>query len=80
MNVCQAVSYRIKALLKEKEMNQYQLEKASGILHGTMDCIVKVKNKTVTLSTIMMIARGFNMSFIEFLNDDIFLSDELEIE
>ena len=80
MNVCQAVSNRIKNLLEEKGMNQYQLEKASGILHGTMDCIVKVKNKTVTLSTIMMIARGFNMSFIEFLNDEVFFSEELEIE
>ena len=80
MTVCEAVAVRIKKLLKEKGMKQYGLEKKSGILHGTMDCIVKAKNKTITLSTIMMIAKGFDMSFIEFLNDEIFFSEELEYE
>lgn len=80
MTVCEAVSIRIKQLLKEKGMNQYRLEQNSGILHGTMEYIVKAKNKTITLSTIMMIARGFDMSFIDFLNDEIFFSEELEIE
>lgn len=45
-----------------------------------MQCIMNGRNKTVTLSTVFMIARGFDMSVIEFLDDDIFRSEDLEIE
>jgi hypothetical protein len=38
------------------------------------------RNKTVTLSTIYMLARGFDMSIIEFLNNEIFLSEEVDFE
>ena len=38
------------------------------------------RNKTVTLTTVIMLAKGFNMSLTEFLNDEIFLSEDLEIE
>ena len=38
------------------------------------------RNKTVTLSTVLMLARGFQMSPDEFLNDEIFRSDNLEID
>jgi hypothetical protein len=38
------------------------------------------RNKTVTLSTIMLLAKGFNMTPAEFLNDELFSSPELEIE
>ena len=81
MNVCQAVAKRINKLLKDKNMTLYRLEQKSGILHGTMACIVKGKNKTVTLSTIYMLARGFDMDIIEFLQDEeTFLSQELLYE
>lgn len=61
-------------------MSQYKLEINSGIQHGSMQCIMNGRNKTVTLSTVFMIARGFDMSVIEFLDDDIFRSEDLEIE
>ncbi len=80
MNVNQAVAKRIKDLLKEKGITQYRLEKNSGILHGSMACIMNGRNKTVTLSTVYMLARGFDMTIIEFLNDPIFLSEEIEFE
>ncbi|MBO5882951.1 MAG: helix-turn-helix transcriptional regulator [Clostridia bacterium] len=80
MTVNDAVAKRISKLLKEKDMSQYRLEQESGIQHGSMQCIMNGRNKTVTLSTVIMLARGFNMSLIEFLNDEIFYSDDLEIE
>ena len=80
MTVNDAVAKRISALLKEKNMSQYRLEQQSGIQHGSMQCIMNGRNKTVTLSTIMMISRGFQMSVIEFLDDDIFRDEMLEIE
>lgn len=80
MTVNNAVAKRILALLQEKQITQYRLEQQSGIQHGSMQCIMNGRNKTVTLSTVLIIARGFNISVIEFLDDDLFLSDSLEIE
>lgn len=80
MTVNDAVAKRISKLLAEKNMSQYRLEQESGIQHGSMQCIMNGRNKTVTLSTVIMIANGFNISLIEFLDDEIFRSDELEVE
>ncbi len=80
MTVNDAVAKRISALLAEKKMTQYRLEQNSGILHGSMACIMNGRNKTVTLSTVIMLARGFGMTLLEFLNDDVFMSEELEVE
>lgn len=80
MTITKAVIIRTKKLLKEKNMTQYRLEQDSGILHGHMDGILHGKSKTVTLTTIYRLARGFNMTIYEFLDDDVFKSDELELD
>ena len=80
MTVCQAVSRRISNLLKEKDITLYKLEQDSGILHGTMMCIVNERNKNVTLRTLMQLARGFNMTLLEFLNDPVFSPENVEID
>ena len=80
MTVNDAVAKRISKLLKERGMSQYRLEQESGIQHGSMQCIMNGRNKTVTLSTVIMLAKGFNMTLPEFLSDEIFSSEDLEIE
>lgn len=80
MTVNDAVAKRIIQLLAEKKMTQYRLEQLSGIQHGHMQWILGGKSKTVTLSTVMMIAHGFGMTVLEFLDNDIFLFENLEIE
>lgn len=80
MTVNDAVAKRISALLAEKQMTQYRLEQKSGILHGSMACIMNGRNKTVTLSTVIMLARGFDMTLLEFLDDEVFTAEELEVE
>ena len=80
MTVNDAVARRITKLLHEKDMSQYRLEQESGIQHGSMQCIMNGRNKTVTLSTVIMLARGFNISLTEFLDDDLFRSEDLEVE
>lgn len=80
MTVNNAVAKRIERLLNEKKMTQYRLEQNSGIQHGSMQCIMNGRNKTVTLSTVILIAKGFDMSLTEFLDDDLFSFDQLEIE
>ena len=80
MTLNDAIASRITKLLKEKNMSQYRLEQKSGIIHGAMDRILTCQNKTVTLTTVYKLARGFDMSFDEFMNDDIFRTEDLEID
>ena len=80
MTVNDAVAKRISKLLLEKDMSQYRLEQTSGIQHGSMQCIMNGRNKTVTLSTVMMLARGFDIPLTEFLDDEVFRCESLEIE
>ena len=80
MTVAQAVAKRINELLREKNMTQYRLERKSGILHGTLNGVMMGTHKNVQLNTIMIIARGFDMTFLEFLDSPIFTSETLEIE
>ena len=80
MTVNDAVATRILQLLTQKNMTQYRLEQQSGIQHGHMQWILSGKSKTVTLSTVMMIANGFGMTVLEFLDDDLFLYKNLDVE
>ena len=78
MTVNDAVAKRISMLLKEKHISQYRLEQESGIQHGSMQCIMNGRNKTVTLSTVILLAKGFNMTLPEFLDDEIFQNVEID--
>lgn len=80
MTLNDAVANRISKLLHEKGISQYRLEQTSGIQHGSMQCIMNGRNKTVTLSTVILLAKGFDMSLTDFLDDEVFRSEDLEIE
>lgn len=80
MNTCKAVSLRVGKLLTERNISLYKLEQESGILHGTMMCIMNGRNKNITLKTVMQIAKGFNMSLLDFLDDELFNEGNIDIE
>ena len=61
-------------------MTLYRLEQRSGVYHGAMDRIMKGKNQTISLFTLLKLAQGFDMSVLQFLDDDVFLSDKLELD
>ena len=80
MTVNDAVAMRVLRLLQQRNMTQYRLEQNAGILHGSMDRILQSKNKTVTLTTIYRLARGFEITVQEFLDDDLFRRSDLELD
>ena len=80
MTVNDAVAKRVGELLQEKGLTQYRLEQLSGIQHGSMQCIMNGRNKTVTMSTVLMLAKGFDISLSEFLDSEIFLWENLQVE
>ena len=80
MTINDAVAKRVFKLLRERKMTQYRLERKSGLIHGALDRILNGLNKTVTLTTVYKLARGFDMTIFEFLDDEVFRSELLEID
>ena len=80
MTINDAVARRIIKLLIEKNITQYRKEKKSGVQHGAMNRILAGKNKTITMTTLYRIAKGFDMTLIEFLNDSIFDESKVNYE
>ena len=80
VTVNDAVAKRVIGLLDEKKMTQYRLEQRSGIQHGHMQWIMSGKSKTVTFSTVLRLANGFDMTVIEFLDNDMFNYENLDVE
>ncbi len=78
-NVNQALAKRIGELLKEKKMTRYRLAMNSGVTHSTLKNII---HDTVTdnlLSTVILIAGGFDMTVSEFLDSPLFDEENLII-
>ncbi len=80
MNTNDAVAKRISQLLIERRMTQYKLEQKSCVYHGAMNRILNLKNKSVTLATVYKLARGFDMTVNEFLNDELFDNDNIDVD
>ncbi len=80
MNISSAVAKRIKELLLEKNMTQYKLERKACLSHDTIKSIMKGKAKGVNLKTLVYIADGFDMTVAEFLNCDLFLYENLDVD
>ena len=80
MTINDAVAMRVIKLMHSKGITQYRLEQDSGIFHGAMDRILQSKNKTVSFTTIFRLARGFDMTLEEFIDDDLFRRDDLELD
>ena len=74
-----AVAMRIKELLKIKGITQYRLAMNSGVSHSTLKNIIHETVKDNKLSTIILIANGFDMTVMEFLDSPLFLEENLNI-
>lgn len=79
MEISEAVTSRVKELLKEKNLTQYKLEHNACISHETLKSIMKGKTKGVNLKTLIAISDGFGMKVCEFLNSPLFDYDNLNM-
>ena len=80
MNISQAVAVRIKELLKERGLTLYRLERTACLSHETVKSIMKGKAKGVNLKTLITISDGFGITVSEFLNSDLFLYENLNMD
>ena len=79
-DVSQAVAIRIKELLKQRGMSQYRLERKMGISHDTVKNIMKGKTRGVNLKTVAIISEGLGVTLSEFLDSELFLYGNLNID
>ena len=74
----EAVSKRLKELLDEKNMTQYQLYVKSGVPKSTIGNIMHCSYDSVKLRVIHELCQGLDISIPDFFNSPLFLEDSLE--
>ena len=72
MTLTSAVRKRIKNLLKEKNMNIWNLYKATGVSASTLTYFINKERGLITLRTLLYICEGFNIELKEFFDDPVF--------
>ena len=78
-SVNHAVALRIVELLEERKMTRYRLAMNSGVTHSTLKNIMLDTIGDNMLSTIILIAGGFDMTVSEFLDSPLFNEENLNI-
>lgn len=80
MEITDAIRERVNFLLKQKGLTKYQLEQKSGIPHGTLSSLMDGKTNDLQFKNILKLAKGFNMSLIEFLDDGKILVENFNLD
>lgn len=76
MKLSDAVRIRIKYYLEKNAMSLWALFKASGVPLTTLCAFMNQKTELIKLDTLLHICEGFNITLIEFFDDDMFLEVE----
>lgn len=80
MNLNRAFAIRLSKLLNERKISKYRLEKETGLSHSALRYIFNEVNTDVRFSTIVKVCNFFNMSLIEFFDNEIFKIENLNYE
>lgn len=78
MQLNQAVSMRVKELLKEHGMTQYQLFVKSGVPKSTLSNLISCSYDSVKLRIIHEICQGFEITIPDFFDSPLF--DEVNLD
>lgn len=71
---------RILKYMGERNLTQYKLSQLSCVPFPTIKSIMQKRTKGVTLKTIIMLADGLGIHPSEFINDDAFLAENLDLD
>ena len=78
MQLNEAVSARLKELLRERNMTQYQLYIKSGVPKSSIGNIVNCAYDSVKLRVIHEICQGLEINISDFFNSPFFDESNLE--
>lgn len=76
----EVVVERLCKYLGEKNLTQYRLSQLSGVPFPTIKSIMQRRTKGISLKTIIMLANGLGITPSEFINDEMFSADNLDLE
>lgn len=79
MTFTEAVSKRMKEILKEKGLSQYRAYKLTNIPQSTISTILAGKIKTIKLSTIYDFCAGLNIEISQFFSGEDFELKNLKV-
>lgn len=71
-----AIRLRITTLLKENDLSAYKLAYKSGISPSNISDVLREKVSESTLSTILHICEGLNITLKDFFDNEIFQNVE----
>lgn len=80
MTTQKAVALRVSNLLAKNNMTVYSLCKKIAMPEETLRSIINLRYKTVKIDTIFELCDGFNISIVEFFDDDLFKKENLDID
>lgn len=84
MTLSNAVKQRIINLAAERKITIHKLSLDSGVPYSTMSSFLNGKCESITLTTLLHICEGTQITMKDFFNDEIFkdvkLSDNTKIE
>ena len=78
MKLNEAVSQRLRDLLQEKEMTQYQLYVRSGVPKSTITNVVNCAYDSVKLRIVHELCQGLEIDICEFFHSPYFEESNLE--
>lgn len=79
MKIQRAVALRVSNLLVKNKMSQYELSKRMLTDRSTIKHIIHEEYNSIKFETMVKIADAFDMTIQEFLNDDLFKRENLDI-
>ena len=79
MTTVKAVAMKVTNLLIKKKMTRYKLCRKIAMSEMTLKHILDEDNKRIEFDTIILLADGFDMTVQQFLNDDLFKRENLDV-
>ena len=76
MQLSEATRMRTRGLLKEHNMKVYDLCKSSGIPCSTISDFLNCKTTLIKLDTLLHVCEGFNITLVDFFNNELFVDVE----
>lgn len=66
--------------MDKRNITQYRLAQLSGVPLPTLKSIMQRKTKNITLKTIILLANGLQVKLSEFLDENIFNVENLNLD
>ena len=79
-NLSDAIVDKLLKCLNDKNMTQYKLAEISGVPFPTIKSIIQRRTKTINLKTLIMLSSGLELTVSEFLDDECFKIENLNLE